>query len=61
MRLIGTRAKVLKKGTMSARIIRADGTIEELGVIAHYSQYRLVRWYWAVKLYIKAKVRALRA
>jgi hypothetical protein len=26
--------KAVKKGTISARIIRADGTIEDLGIIA---------------------------
>lgn len=48
-------AKQVKRATFSAKIIRADGTVEDLGIIAHTSRNPIERWYWAIKFYLKEK------
>lgn len=35
--------------TFEARVIRADGTVEELGVIAYYHANPLKRWAWHIR------------
>lgn len=35
-----------KEASISAVIIRADGTVENLGVIAYYHRNPLKRWLW---------------
>lgn len=37
----------------SARIIRADGTVEDLGVIAYNSTSRWKRWRWEVRQFVR--------
>jgi hypothetical protein len=42
--------------TIRARIIRADGTIEELGVVSYYHKNPLRRWAWRIgQLFRKLK------
>ncbi len=39
----------MRSGTISATIRRADGTIEELGIISYYHRNPLKRFAWNVK------------
>jgi len=43
----------VKESTFSAIITRADGTIEELGVISYYNSNIIKRWLWKIKQYFK--------
>jgi hypothetical protein len=39
--------------TVRAVVTRADGTIEDLGVISYYHRNPLFRWAWRVKKFFK--------
>lgn len=39
----------VQKSTISAVITRADGTVEDLGVIAYWHRNPLRRWAWALR------------
>jgi hypothetical protein len=42
-----------KEIMFSAVITRADGTVENLGVISYYHKNPLKRWIWKIKKYFK--------
>lgn len=46
-------ANSVKQMTVEAKIIRADGTVEELGQIAEWHRNPLVRAWWKLKRLIK--------
>lgn len=52
MSMIVTGAKA-RKSTVEAVIIRADGTRENLGIIAYYHRNPLMRLIWKIKQAIK--------
>jgi hypothetical protein len=43
----------VKMAQMSARIIRADGTIEELGTVAYYHKNPIKRLAWSMRQALK--------
>lgn len=45
----------VKKSSLTAVITRADGTVENLGVIAYYHRNPLMRAAWAVWQFIRGK------
>jgi hypothetical protein len=44
-----------KETTIRAVITRADGTVEDLGVIAYYHKNPLMRFFWKLGQHFKAK------
>lgn len=42
-----------KEIKFSAIVTRADGTVEDLGVISYYNSNPLKRWIWQIKKYFK--------
>ena len=38
-----------RSATLTAVITRADGSVEELGVVAHWHHNPLKRWAWAIR------------
>jgi hypothetical protein len=49
---VNTNSNV-KESSFHAVITRADGTIEDLGVISYYHKNPLKRWIWNIKKYFK--------
>jgi hypothetical protein len=47
----------IKEASFSAIVTRADGTIEDLGVISYYSSNPLKRFLFSLKKLLKIKVR----
>lgn len=43
----------VKQASIAAVVIRADGTREDLGVIAYYHKNPLRRWAWSLKQLFK--------
>jgi hypothetical protein len=44
-----------KEISFSAIITRADGTVEDLGVISYYNNNPFKRWIWKIKQFFKGK------
>lgn len=42
-----------KESSISAVITRADGTIEDLGMISYYNSNPIKRWIFKIKQYFK--------
>lgn len=51
--MIESRAKL--EQTLSLVITRADGTVEDLGVVAYWHRNPLKRFWWNVRQRIKGK------
>lgn len=49
---IRTDTKVTES-SLSAVVTRADGTVEDLGVISYYHRNPLKRWWWHLKQAMK--------
>ena len=45
----------VKEAEMSIQIIRANGTIEDLGVVSYYHKNPLKRWAFKLKQLLKGK------
>jgi hypothetical protein len=45
----------VKEASIQATVIRADGTVEELGVVSYYHKNPLKRAMWALKQKLKEK------
>lgn len=43
----------VEESSFHAVITRADGTVEDLGMIAYYHKNPLKRWIWKIKQYFK--------
>jgi hypothetical protein len=43
----------IKEASFSAIVTRADGTVEDLGVISYYSSNPLKRWFFSLKQLLK--------
>ena len=43
----------VKEASFSAVITRADGTIEDLGMISYYNSNPVKRWVWKLKQFFK--------
>lgn len=46
-----------KSASISAVIIRADGTVEDLGIVEYYHSNPIINAFWQVKLYLKGILR----
>jgi hypothetical protein len=46
-----------KEAVIEAVIIRADGTVEPLGVVSYWHKNPLKRWAWKVKQWAKARLK----
>lgn len=44
-----------KEATLRAVITRADGTVEDLGVITYWHKNPLKRWAWAIRQRLRGK------
>jgi hypothetical protein len=51
--VIGEILKQAKEASISATITRADGSIEQLGVISYWHKNPLKRWMWRAKQSVK--------
>lgn len=36
----------VKEASLEARVIRADGTVEDLGVVSYWHRNPIRRWWW---------------
>lgn len=45
-----------KEATIEAVIIRADGTVEQLGVVSYWHKNPLKRWAWRMKRAAKSLI-----
>ena len=45
----------VRQQTLEATIIRADGSVEHLGVIAHWHRNPLRRWAWRIKQFLRGR------
>jgi len=43
-----------RKMTIEAVVTRADGTVENLGVISYWHKNPIYRWLWKAKCWIKS-------
>lgn len=43
----------IKEASFSAVITRADGTVEDLGMVSYYNSNPVKRWIWKIKQYFK--------
>lgn len=57
--MVGTihAAEKLKRATLTAVITRADGTVENLGVISYYHKSPIMRSLWRLRQLFKFKRR----
>jgi hypothetical protein len=46
-----------REATISAVITRADGSVEQLGVVAYWHKNPLRRWAWRLNHFIKEKLK----
>lgn len=46
----------ISESSFSAVVTRADGTIEDLGIIAYYNKNPLKLWAWKIKHFFKHKI-----
>jgi hypothetical protein len=47
--MIFSNKSKIKESSMSAKVIRADGTVEDLGVVAYYNSNIIKMLFWKIK------------
>lgn len=43
----------LKEAEISIKVIRANGSVEDMGVVSYYHKNPLKRWAWHIKRYFE--------
>lgn len=46
----------ISQAEISAKITKADGTVQDLGVIAFYSSNPVLRWLWKLNSWLQSKI-----
>ncbi len=45
----------VKRAELRAVVTRADGSVEDLGIVTYYHRNPLKRWAWAVRQFLRGK------